>query len=588
MAVALGVDTTSGTANSKTTGATLVVNHGQVRPGETLVCAIGVDNLTATTPTVSSITKPGGETAVWVKIGSVDASVATAAGACRGELWAITSTVTWAAGSQTITFSSASTLVKVACTRIYYGVTTTARGTVPSGTTNGAGVSTSGVPAATTAGAAPATGDLVLGLGVNENNSTPGTDPDTLNGPWVSAAVAWSTGGNALTNVGVILMHKIVTAGGAQTLNPTSNGDSGAAVVALVPKTLAAPAKVTGVVATGQSAQVSVAYNYIADAASYTIYRDGVSLATGQTVSPYVDTTVVGSTSYSYTVAGVNSAGTGTQSDPSSAAALALYKTETVSSDFATGTTWWTNQQVTFDGNCNITVSYNGGPSAVVRTPTGPGGAAGAMTIKDSYVQIENVSWPPGAPTDANRRVQQLSVVMGSTTRYTAGIAYEWGGGSPAAGLRFTFAYQIADSINPIPFDPVAHRWWRIREGTGAGAGGTSGNLYWDTSPDGVTWTNRRTYAHGLGGGALATDGSWLNTPTLTASEVSGGAAPGTQWWRINSYNMAPTAPVGGKVKVWSGSAQVPKPVKWWNGSAWVEKPMKHWTGSQWKLTNSS
>jgi hypothetical protein len=43
--------------------------------------------------------------------------------------------------------------------------------------------------------------------------------------------------------------------------------------------------------------------------------------------------------------------------------------------------------------------------------------------------------------------------------------------------------------------------------------------------------------------------------------------------------------PVGGKIKVWNGSAWVEKPVKVWNGSAWVEKPVKVWNGSAWVLS---
>ncbi|WP_328336752.1 hypothetical protein [Streptomyces violaceus] len=38
-----------------------------------------------------------------------------------------------------------------------------------------------------------------------------------------------------------------------------------------------------------------------------------------------------------------------------------------------------------------------------------------------------------------------------------------------------------------LTYDPVTHLWLRLRED------GT--NLYWDTSPDGTTWTNRRTLA---------------------------------------------------------------------------------------------
>lgn len=36
-----------------------------------------------------------------------------------------------------------------------------------------------------------------------------------------------------------------------------------------------------------------------------------------------------------------------------------------------------------------------------------------------------------------------------------------------------------------IPYDPVAHRWWQIRE--------AAGQLYWETSPDAITWTTHST-----------------------------------------------------------------------------------------------
>jgi hypothetical protein len=52
---------------------------------------------------------------------------------------------------------------------------------------------------------------------------------------------------------------------------------------------------------------------------------------------------------------------------------------------------------------------------------------------------------------------------------------------------RITVA-GVGTKIGPsIPLDPVAHRWWRIRE--------ASGTTYFDTSPDSVTWTNRWSVA---------------------------------------------------------------------------------------------
>ena len=40
-----------------------------------------------------------------------------------------------------------------------------------------------------------------------------------------------------------------------------------------------------------------------------------------------------------------------------------------------------------------------------------------------------------------------------------------------------------------------------------------------------------------------------------------------------------------GQMKVYSGSAWVPKPVKVWNGTSWVTKPLKRWNGSAWVIT---
>jgi hypothetical protein len=40
-----------------------------------------------------------------------------------------------------------------------------------------------------------------------------------------------------------------------------------------------------------------------------------------------------------------------------------------------------------------------------------------------------------------------------------------------------------------IPYDRIAHRWWRLRE--------HNGTLYWDTSPNNIDWTTRRTKAAG-------------------------------------------------------------------------------------------
>ena len=39
-----------------------------------------------------------------------------------------------------------------------------------------------------------------------------------------------------------------------------------------------------------------------------------------------------------------------------------------------------------------------------------------------------------------------------------------------------------------LPYDPVAHRWWQIRD--------EASTLYLETSPDGVDWTTRLEVPH--------------------------------------------------------------------------------------------
>jgi hypothetical protein len=48
-----------------------------------------------------------------------------------------------------------------------------------------------------------------------------------------------------------------------------------------------------------------------------------------------------------------------------------------------------------------------------------------------------------------------------------------------------------------IPYDAAAHAWLRVRE--------AGGNVFWDTSPDTLTWTNQRTLA----------SPAWVNDPNL-------------------------------------------------------------------------
>lgn len=93
-------------------------------------------------------------------------------------------------------------------------------------------------------------------------------------------------------------------------------------------------------------------------------------------------------------------------------------------------------------------------------------------------------------------------------------------------GATLYFREQVAtvNSDGSVTFDPVAHAWWRLRE--------SGGSIFWDTSPDGATWTNRRSKADGLSYASVQLQ--------LSAGNWNSEASPGTAIF--DNFNLpAPT-----------------------------------------------
>ncbi|KIF67621.1 hypothetical protein HY68_01600 [Streptomyces sp. AcH 505] len=113
------------------------------------------------------------------------------------------------------------------------------------------------------------------------------------------------------------------------------------------------------------------------------------------------------------------------------------------------------------------------------------------LTESAVYVQVPTL---PAASTSAEAysNVMVLSGIDGSYI----GVLFN----RVTNKIRFSnnTAYFDGSAVE-ITYDPVAHQWVRIRH---------SGNsVFWDTSPDGTTWTNRRT---------LTTAPSWVKYQNLT------------------------------------------------------------------------
>lgn len=213
---------------TKTTGTTLTCTMGTVNvAGNTLYLAFAADNATGnTSPNITGISKPGGESASWVFKGQFLPFGGTGANSVIGELWAITTTVAWTGFSPVVTIDTARNGKAVRMLE-FSGATTTLRGTV--------GVDNDGAGAPSAATGADLS-DLVIGMSGWESDDVPTGDSDTTNGSWSTVYSIATTGGLDESNILVALQYKITTGTGTQTYNPTGAvGDCGCIVAAFQP-----------------------------------------------------------------------------------------------------------------------------------------------------------------------------------------------------------------------------------------------------------------------------------------------------------------------------------------------------------------
>lgn len=226
------------TAGNSTTAATTIaatVVTADVAAGNLLVAWVVFDNTGTSTPTVSSVSKPGGDGGTWTKLTSFDSPTATAAAGLRGELWGIVTTTAWPVSTAVTATLSASVDDRTILLAEFSGASLTVR---HAASASAAAVTTQSVAIST----GLASGDLVVGASGQEFGGMTWTaDTDTINGSW-SSAYTTASGTGTSADMSSILQYKIITASGAQTYNPASNqsSDTGTAVVGLAPSAGAA------------------------------------------------------------------------------------------------------------------------------------------------------------------------------------------------------------------------------------------------------------------------------------------------------------------------------------------------------------
>lgn len=139
-------------------------------------------------------------------------------------------------------------------------------------------------------------------------------------------------------------------------------------------------------------------------------------------------------------------------------------------------------------GTGTITFNYNNGVTLTHSTPT-------TATDDISYDQTAGLNLTNSAACIEWTAVPTSDVNMYSQFRLEQNannsVQFELNNGN-------LFCYQVVAGAQTqrgatITHNSTTHRWLRIREGTFAG--GTTGNLYWDYSADGQSWTNHTSIA---------------------------------------------------------------------------------------------
>lgn len=560
--------TNYGTIDNETAGTTvaLTVTGGPIPAGTFLVLVVTADNVTATTPTVSSVSALGSDT--WTARAGANSQQGASATAGSGVFvycYTMVTTASVANGTViTITFNAS----PVAKTGLLVGLTevsNTLRSTVVS-----AGAS-AGAPSAVTAGTALVAGDIVIGVAGCENSGAWATDTDTLNGSWVLGNNAFNSGGSAVTNTSTTMQYKVVTATGAQTFNPGGGANDALAIVfAMQPPPPVAPAARTISAAAGSPPQTAVSLTWADDAAAfpdptYLIERspDGstgwTTVASGQTgQTGYNATGLTPGTTYYFRVTGSNASGSSTSNTAGPITTTSYPKISTASETFDTLTAW-----TTIAG----TPTINAGQLQLDMVVP-PGEAIQSNAVYDMTESSVFFKYTAPALTVTAGRDFYLQVRLDASNYVAAYLRRA----ATAASSYVTGYYNDAGSQGQfdtsLQFNAGTMVYVRLRN---------SGQVFYvDYSADGNTWTN--AVSRDFGNLTLANK---LKTATIyMLAQQSATDATDPQFSLIDSINIVAAA--GGRPKVYLGSFTA-KPLKVYSGSAWNTKPVKVWTGSTWK-----
>ena len=135
---------------------------------------------------------------------------------------------------------------------------------------------------------------------------------------------------------------------------------------------------------------------------------------------------------------------------------------------------------------------------------------------------------------------------------------------------------DISNSYS-LAYSATTHRWLRLREAVDPST--FIPRFYFETSPDGATWTPRYNQSHRIGYLEPPFDMNNARFRMRAGCAVAEGSATSMV---VDNFNITYTQ-LGGMPKVYQSGAWNQRPAKYYNGSVWEDRPWKVWDGAQWK-----
>jgi beta-glucanase (GH16 family) len=151
------------------------------------------------------------------------------------------------------------------------------------------------------------------------------------------------------------------------------------------------------------------------------------------------------------------------------------------------------------------------------------------------YVEVPTVASGTGCTTD-----------IGATNSATSESYVQWTYLSGNLTAQLQQAGSLTN-VGSVTYNATTHKWWRIRE--------SGGSIFWDTAPDGSTWTNR--FSHTYNSSELTVTGlvpyleafpGSVTTTTAFMDSFNGGTPSITSagTLALTAFNMSGTASESG------------------------------------------